>query len=213
MRHMETHEKTYATTRTSQTSPHRSDGLSRSHLSHICVTQIFLQQKKKKNINRFCFTVPNFFCMTSLPSCLSVVSGTLSVSPLLPRDCVQYVTQFTDTTTTLSMFLVCRGWYHAVDRSLWLCDTFYHLPEMYGDDITRRRKIPPCNYSSVSTLKDDDRWGYVDVMVLKVQDTLEGECFPPTLKSLYLRESYRITDACVAHMSRLTSLTSLDLSY
>eukprot|EP00759_Apiculatamorpha_spiralis_P022218 PhF_6_TR26547/c4_g2_i11/m.38390 len=154
--------------------------------------------------------------MISLPSPIVNIKSSLAQGGpfMIPRDCIQYILQYTDTRTTLSMFLVCRSWYHAVDRILWLGQAFYYLPEMYGDDIIRRRTIPPCINTSLSRLQDDVRWGNVNAMVLMVQDTLEGvECFPPSLKLLCLRESYQITDGCVAHMSTLTSLTSLDLSY
>eukprot|EP00759_Apiculatamorpha_spiralis_P045490 PhF_6_TR42193/c0_g2_i1/m.63849 len=171
---------------------------------------------------------------------ISLLSARKSVSPMLPRDCVQHVTQFTDTNTTLSMFLVCRSWYHSVDRIVLLGDTYYNVPERYVADIIRRRQIPACESSSLPTLQVDARWGCVDVMVFKArQDTLQGgESFPSTLASLYLRDSNgitsgfveqlsmltslaslnlsfctQITDACLAHISTLTSLTSLDLTY
>eukprot|EP00759_Apiculatamorpha_spiralis_P022220 PhF_6_TR26547/c4_g2_i3/m.38380/K10280/FBXL14; F-box and leucine-rich repeat protein 14 len=152
--------------------------------------------------------------MISLPSPIVNIKSSLAQGGpfMIPRDCIQYILQYTDTRTTLSMFLVCRSWYHAVDRILWLGQAFYYLPEMYGDDIIRRRTIPPCINTSLSRLQDDVRWGNVNAMVLMVQDTLEGvECFPPSLKQLYLRESYGITNACVAYLSGLTSLTSIDL--
>eukprot|EP00759_Apiculatamorpha_spiralis_P022227 PhF_6_TR26547/c4_g2_i8/m.38387 len=180
--------------------------------------------------------------MISLPSPIVNIKSSLAQGGpfMIPRDCIQYILQYTDTRTTLSMFLVCRSWYHAVDRILWLGHTFYYLPEMYGDDIIRRRTIPPCINTSLSRLQDDVRWGNVDAMVLTVHDFLQNvECFPPSLKSLFLRECghiadgciaqitatttltslisldlhccYRITDAGVAHVSRLTSLTSLSL--
>eukprot|EP00759_Apiculatamorpha_spiralis_P020224 PhF_6_TR25676/c2_g1_i1/m.36176 len=156
--------------------------------------------------------------MTSLLS--SIVTSPSFMTPgilIVPRDCIQRIMDFTDTRTTLLMFLVCRSWYHAVDRTIWLGDTtYYHLPEMYRDAILRCRKIPACVSTSSSSLQDDVRWGYVDVMVLTIQDILQGfECFPSSLKSLCLHESdrYRITDAGLEHISKLMLLTSLDLTY
>eukprot|EP00759_Apiculatamorpha_spiralis_P017702 PhF_6_TR23814/c4_g1_i2/m.33353 len=150
------------------------------------------------------------------PTIAAVSSLSASIA-LLPHDCIVEIMQFTNVQSKQSMFLVCRRWYHAVDRLLLLGDTFYNFPEMFVDDIIRRHQIPACVSRSMSTLQDDVRWGKVDVMVLKVQDRLQGvEHFPPSLKSLCLRESTQITDKCVAylsnpHQSMLTSLTSLDL--
>eukprot|EP00759_Apiculatamorpha_spiralis_P048121 PhF_6_TR4345/c0_g1_i2/m.5858 len=124
-------------------------------------------------------------------------SCTPPIIPLFLRDCVRYVMQFTSIRTTLSMFLVCRNWYHAMDRVVFLGDTFYYFPTMFGDEIIRRRNLPACLSGSLSLLQADDvRWGYAEAMVLKVMDTLvQGvECFPPSLKLLCLRESYQITD-------------------
>eukprot|EP00759_Apiculatamorpha_spiralis_P021549 PhF_6_TR26274/c4_g1_i2/m.37631 len=130
--------------------------------------------------------------------------------PLFTRDCIEHIMEYTDTETTLSMFLVCRSWYHAVDRVVLFGDTFYKIPETFVDDIIRRGKIPPCLSRSLSTLQDDVRWGYVKVMVLlEVEDGLQSlKYFPPSLQSLRLSGS---TDAALAHLSTSTSLTSLDL--
>eukprot|EP00759_Apiculatamorpha_spiralis_P042624 PhF_6_TR40550/c3_g1_i3/m.60781 len=123
-----------------------------------------------------------------------ILTSTVSDTPqnlLFPRDCVQHVIQFTDTRTTLSMFMVCRSWYHAVDRYVLLADTFYYLPEMFKDVTIRRQKTPSCIRSRfVSTLLDDVRWGYVAVMMLKGLTSLcEVGTFPVSLKSLGLREA------------------------
>eukprot|EP00759_Apiculatamorpha_spiralis_P054764 PhF_6_TR7027/c2_g2_i1/m.10509/K10280/FBXL14; F-box and leucine-rich repeat protein 14 len=145
-----------------------------------------------------------------------ILTGTASRtsgSQLFLRDCVQYVMQFTDTKTTLSMFRVCHSWYHAVDRFLLMGETFYYFPEMYRDVIIRHRTIPPCVSFSLETFQEDVRWGYVEVMVLKMQDTLQDiESFPPSLTSLCFRESNGIRDECVAQISKTTSLRLLDLS-
>eukprot|EP00759_Apiculatamorpha_spiralis_P039389 PhF_6_TR38174/c4_g1_i2/m.57056 len=153
--------------------------------------------------------------MISLLSPIMATAASTSRTPLLPRDCVQYIMQFTDTGTKLSMFLVHRTWYHAVDRVVWLMDTFYYLPEMFRDDIIQRRQLSACaSSSSLSALQDDFRWGYIDVMVLKVEAELQAgvKCFPESLKSLCLRDSVPISDDCVAQMSTLASLTLLDIS-
>eukprot|EP00759_Apiculatamorpha_spiralis_P031169 PhF_6_TR32942/c4_g1_i3/m.48448 len=146
---------------------------------------------------------------------LTTAAPSTSVSLLLPRDCIQYVMQFTHTQTTLSMFLVCRHWYHAVDRIVLLGDTFYYLPEWYVDEVVGRGKILPSMSSSLSSLQDDVRWGHVEVMVLKVLDrdmegTMQGRValFPPSLTSLHFRENDSLTDTYMEHVSTLTSLTS-----
>eukprot|EP00759_Apiculatamorpha_spiralis_P017704 PhF_6_TR23814/c4_g1_i4/m.33355 len=128
------------------------------------------------------------------PTIAAVSSLSASIA-LLPHDCIVEIMQFTNVQSKQSMFLVCRRWYHAVYR---FGDTFYNFPEMFVDDIIRRHRIPACVSRSMSTLQDDVRWGKVDVMVLKVQDR---ERFPPSLKSLCLRESTQITDKCVAYLS------------
>eukprot|EP00759_Apiculatamorpha_spiralis_P042623 PhF_6_TR40550/c3_g1_i2/m.60780 len=150
-------------------------------------------------------------------SLLSPILTTVPDTPqnlLFPRDCVQNVIQFT-TRTTLSMFMVCRSWYHAVDRYVLLADTFYYLPEMFKDVMIRRQKTPACISSTfVSTLLDDVRWGYVSVMMLKgLKSLCEVGSFPVSLKSLCLREVNQITDAGLAHVPALTSLISLDHSH
>eukprot|EP00759_Apiculatamorpha_spiralis_P042627 PhF_6_TR40550/c3_g1_i6/m.60784 len=137
-----------------------------------------------------------------------ILTSTVSDTPqnlLFPRDCVQHVIQFTDTRTTLSMFMVCRSWYHAVDRYVLLADTFYYLPEMFKDVTIRRQKTPACISSRlVSTLLDDVRWGYVAVMMLKgLKSLCEVGSFPVSLKSLCLREVNQIGDVGLAHVSAL----------
>eukprot|EP00759_Apiculatamorpha_spiralis_P031953 PhF_6_TR33638/c2_g1_i5/m.49166 len=131
----------------------------------------------------------------------------------LPRDCVNYIMQFTDTTTTSSMFLVCRCWYQSMDRFLLLADTFYYLPERYREEINEsRKKASPCLSSSLPTLMVDARWDHVDAMVFNVpENMLDTDSFPPSLTSLDLRDSRPIFDTCVARLSTLTSLTTLDL--
>eukprot|EP00759_Apiculatamorpha_spiralis_P058670 PhF_6_TR9259/c2_g1_i1/m.14676 len=126
--------------------------------------------------------------ISSVSPILTSAAYDTSVGTLFPRDCLQNVMQFTHTKTTLLMFLVCQSWYHAVDRFVLLGDTFYYLPEMFGDEIIRRRKFPACVSTSVSTLQGDVRWNNVDVMVLKVLDTLQDDayCFPVSLKFLCL---------------------------
>eukprot|EP00759_Apiculatamorpha_spiralis_P017499 PhF_6_TR23632/c0_g1_i1/m.33125 len=96
---------------------------------------------------------------------------------------------------------------------------------MFGDNIMRHHRIRACVSSSLSKLQDDDRWFSVDVMVFKVHQVRCKEedhvgSFPPSLKSLHVRQSDRKANGCVAVMSSilsqvslLTSLTSLDLSY
>eukprot|EP00759_Apiculatamorpha_spiralis_P042625 PhF_6_TR40550/c3_g1_i4/m.60782 len=148
-------------------------------------------------------------------SLLSPILTTVPDTPqnlLFPRDCVQYVMQFTDTRTTLSMFMVCRSWYHAVDRYVLLGDTFYYLPEMFKDVTIQRQNTPACRF--VSKLLEDVRWGYVAVMMLKgLKSLCEVGSFPVSLKSLCLREVNQITDAGLAHVPALTSLISLDHSH
>eukprot|EP00759_Apiculatamorpha_spiralis_P042622 PhF_6_TR40550/c3_g1_i1/m.60779 len=134
-----------------------------------------------------------------------ILTSTVSDTPqnlLFPRDCVQHVIQFTDIRTTLSMFMVCRSWYHAVDRYVLLADTFYYLPEMFKDVMIRRQKTPACISSTfVSTLLDDVRWGYVSVMMLKgLKSLCEVGSFPVSLKSLGLREANQMTDAGLAQV-------------
>eukprot|EP00759_Apiculatamorpha_spiralis_P055173 PhF_6_TR7305/c2_g1_i3/m.10941 len=120
---------------------------------------------------------------TSLTSSSSITKP--SSSPFLPRDCVYHIMEFTDVKTTLFMYLVCRSWYHAVDRLLMLADTFYYFPERFVSDILRHRKIPPCPSNSLSSLHNDARWGHTNVMVLVVKDSFQGaDCFPPKLTSL-----------------------------
>eukprot|EP00759_Apiculatamorpha_spiralis_P023860 PhF_6_TR27374/c1_g1_i1/m.40274/K10280/FBXL14; F-box and leucine-rich repeat protein 14 len=152
-------------------------------------------------------------------SLLSPILPSVSDAPvrhtsLIPRDCIQYVIPFTDTPTTLSMFLVCRSWYHSVDRLLWLADSFYFLPEMFTPDIIGRQKVFHCVGSSVSTRRCDVRWSSISVMVLKSFDSFQGGagCFPPKLTSVNVWDSFRLTDAGIALVSQVTTLTSLSLS-
>eukprot|EP00759_Apiculatamorpha_spiralis_P045205 PhF_6_TR42100/c0_g1_i3/m.63552 len=103
---------------------------------------------------------------------------------LFPRDCTYHIMQFTDKTTTLSMFLVCRSWYHAEYRFLMLADTFYYFPERFREDIIRVQFIPMCASSSLSTMKGDVRWGSIEALLLKGLDTIDGTetetvCFFP----------------------------------
>eukprot|EP00759_Apiculatamorpha_spiralis_P055171 PhF_6_TR7305/c2_g1_i1/m.10934 len=98
---------------------------------------------------------------TSLTSSSSITKP--SSSPFLPRDCVYHIMEFTDVKTTLSMYLVRRSWYHAVDRSLMLADTFYYFPEMCVCDILQRRRIPPCPSNTLLSLHSDVRWGHTNV--------------------------------------------------
>eukprot|EP00759_Apiculatamorpha_spiralis_P010795 PhF_6_TR17648/c0_g1_i1/m.26790 len=133
-------------------------------------------------------------------------------SPLLFRDVVYHVQQFVDIPTTLTMFLVCRSWYHVVDRFLLLADAFYYVPERYTLEYFRPT-ISPCLSCSLETLHRDALWSHVDVMVLKVVDTVQRtEYFPPNLTSLFMCGWNRITDSEVQHLSALTSLQLLYLS-
>eukprot|EP00759_Apiculatamorpha_spiralis_P047001 PhF_6_TR42977/c0_g1_i11/m.65464 len=115
--------------------------------------------------------------MTSLPSSLQTSlrsTGPKPGSQLIPQDCVDHVMQFTDAKTALSMFLVCRSWYHAVDRFLLLADdALFSFPERFMLEMMRRQRIPPCLTSSLPTLKSDARWDSIDAMIVKVLDTAQ----------------------------------------
>eukprot|EP00759_Apiculatamorpha_spiralis_P048054 PhF_6_TR43406/c6_g5_i1/m.66666 len=48
---------------------------------------------------------------------------------VLPRDCIDHVLTFCDASTTSNAYLVCRSWYHAVDRYVCVADKIYDLPD------------------------------------------------------------------------------------
>eukprot|EP00759_Apiculatamorpha_spiralis_P009863 PhF_6_TR16971/c0_g1_i1/m.25642/K10268/FBXL2_20; F-box and leucine-rich repeat protein 2/20 len=114
---------------------------------------------------------------------------------LLPRDCLQLIIMFSDESTTLSMFLVCRSWYNAVDRFLCLADDFYYLPEMFQSHFVRRPgnlrcTIIPLPSDAIPTLKQDPRWEYVQVMHVSVSGKKEVcEGLPPSVRMMYVEGS------------------------
>eukprot|EP00759_Apiculatamorpha_spiralis_P029304 PhF_6_TR31505/c0_g1_i4/m.46393 len=133
---------------------------------------------------------------------------------LLAGDCIRHILQFTDKTTTSSMYLVCRSWYHMVDRFLYLSDKYMYVPEMY-----RRKALPGwCNSSSLPIYREHPCWKYVQFMFLNV-DTLELVDLPPMIEDLHIdvdskvkSSSGEVLNALCVHLSSSTSLETLDLS-
>eukprot|EP00759_Apiculatamorpha_spiralis_P050365 PhF_6_TR463/c5_g2_i1/m.193 len=97
----------------------------------------------------------------------SVTTDNHSHMKRLPNDCVCHIISFCTPSMTSVCYLVCRSWYHAVDRYLCLGDNFYYVPESFQPktEITRRFPIEELN-----TLRDDVRLQHTQVMCLRVTD-------------------------------------------
>eukprot|EP00759_Apiculatamorpha_spiralis_P021627 PhF_6_TR26295/c3_g2_i3/m.37712 len=82
-----------------------------------------------------------------------------------PQDCINHILSYCDTPTASVAYLVCRSWYHAVDRYVCLGDTFYNLPESFQPQKPRR--FPS---GSLHTLQTDIRLQETEVVYV---DTIE----------------------------------------
>eukprot|EP00759_Apiculatamorpha_spiralis_P052368 PhF_6_TR5675/c0_g1_i1/m.8356 len=101
----------------------------------------------------------------------------------LPQDCINHVLSFCEPTAASAVYLVCRSWYHSVDRHLCLADDFYYLP-----DTSKTIKYRWYRTSAkMDTLKKtDNRWAYIQTMYITVDSTNDIK-FPPALMTLTLR--------------------------
>eukprot|EP00759_Apiculatamorpha_spiralis_P007558 PhF_6_TR14739/c0_g2_i1/m.23159 len=128
----------------------------------------------------------------------------------LPRDCINHMLTYCDLSTTFNAYLVCRSWYHAVDRYLCLADAFYNLPETHR--IRRRRWATSRALSS--TLQDDARFQRIEVLYLKITDhssTTWSGCLTshPTLREVIIELCSSVTASGLRTIEAIPTLTEL----
>eukprot|EP00759_Apiculatamorpha_spiralis_P042789 PhF_6_TR40626/c1_g2_i14/m.60967 len=94
----------------------------------------------------------------------------------LPHDCLNHI--FSYCPFPYHAYLVCRSWYHAVDRYVCLGDTFYYLPEGI-DKVQKPRWFPS---TSLPTLCNDERFQYTQVAYIGIMFDTSDLIVPAELK-------------------------------
>eukprot|EP00759_Apiculatamorpha_spiralis_P042794 PhF_6_TR40626/c1_g2_i7/m.60962 len=131
----------------------------------------------------------------------------------LPHDCLNHI--FSYCPFPYHAYLVCRSWYHAVDRYVCLGDTFYYLPEGI-DKVQQPRWFPS---TSLPTLQCTTMFQHTQVVYLEIENN-ETEASQlisqfescPSLEALHLRYiDSMITDKNIRGLERLPKVSELDL--
>eukprot|EP00759_Apiculatamorpha_spiralis_P018826 PhF_6_TR25142/c1_g1_i3/m.34613 len=149
-----------------------------------------------------------FHCVVN--PCTDTTSSSSSL--FLPLDCIRHIHSMCDKSTSLTMFLVCRSWYHCVERYLCLADTYYNLPEAYRDPSPQHSSDVHkwCNGSQLWKFKQerDERWNSVQVVRLEAT-TRCLDFLPDSIEDLFLKTSTKIQTTRIIDIEALTSFTSL----
>eukprot|EP00759_Apiculatamorpha_spiralis_P059304 PhF_6_TR984/c3_g4_i9/m.1919 len=131
----------------------------------------------------------------------------------LPRDCVCYILQFCDPPTTSNAYLVCRPWYHAVDRIATLADKLYDLPQTFN--IKQRRWFSSCSLPTL--LEEDVRYHRTEVLYVKIlQHTIPVSTWSkyltscPSLREVIVKVDSNATTFDVGQFQEISLLTELD---
>eukprot|EP00759_Apiculatamorpha_spiralis_P042792 PhF_6_TR40626/c1_g2_i5/m.60960 len=103
----------------------------------------------------------------------------------LPRDCVNHILSYCPQSTVSLAYLVCRSWYHAVDRYVCLGDTFYYLPE--GIEVQYPRCFQPS--TSLPALRENELFHHTEVMYVVVMDVTSCIFIPDSLKAIHVKIS------------------------
>eukprot|EP00759_Apiculatamorpha_spiralis_P032551 PhF_6_TR3395/c0_g3_i1/m.4863 len=151
----------------------------------------------------------------------------------LPHDCVSHITSFCPSSTKLAAYLVCRSWYHGVERYVCLADTFYYLPKT----LDFLNKLAGGNRrtffrGSLSTIQEDARYELIEVMyiecgcdggalssqlslckklsIVNVLGYGRDSELPPKKMNIARRS---LTDNSIRGLETIPTLKELDLSY
>eukprot|EP00759_Apiculatamorpha_spiralis_P059303 PhF_6_TR984/c3_g4_i8/m.1917 len=131
----------------------------------------------------------------------------------LPRDCVCYILQFCDPPTTSNVYLVCRPWYHAVDRIAILADKLYDLPQTFN--IKQRRWFSSCSLPTL--LEEDVQYHRTEVLYVKIlQHTIPVSTWSkyltscPSLREVIVKVDSNATTFDVGQFQEISLLTELD---
>eukprot|EP00759_Apiculatamorpha_spiralis_P050366 PhF_6_TR463/c5_g2_i2/m.194 len=141
----------------------------------------------------------------------SVTTDNHSHMKRLPNDCVCHIISFCTPSMTSVCYLVCRSWYHAVDRYLCLGDNFYYVPESFQPktEITRRFPIEELN-----TLRDDVRLQHTQVLYLTGEVSRFASSPWVSFRSLRKLDASgcKMPDTCVDGIESILTLEELNLS-
>eukprot|EP00759_Apiculatamorpha_spiralis_P042797 PhF_6_TR40626/c1_g2_i9/m.60965 len=100
----------------------------------------------------------------------------------LPRDCVNHILSYCPQSTVSLAYLVCRSWYHAVDRYVCLGDKFYNLPEGINK-VQQPRWFPS---SSLPTLRNNEHFHRTEVLYVMVMEAASCIFIPDSLKEIHV---------------------------
>eukprot|EP00759_Apiculatamorpha_spiralis_P018782 PhF_6_TR25125/c0_g1_i4/m.34564 len=102
---------------------------------------------------------------------LSLIQSEPYKIQLLPSDCIGHIISFCPPSIASTCYLVCRSWYHAVDRYVCLGDTFYYLPESFVTEENHHGVFPS---DLLHTLQDDIRWQHTRSFQLNMDNKSES---------------------------------------
>eukprot|EP00759_Apiculatamorpha_spiralis_P011059 PhF_6_TR18535/c0_g1_i1/m.27066 len=153
---------------------------------------------------------------------LSLFNPLDSVKPShrLLRDCLNHILLFCDSSTTSVVHLVCRSWYHTVDRTVCVGDTFYFLPTIRANALPPPSRKFPSMWLEAS-LRDDTRWKFAQHVYLR--QSIACDVMDPFLTSLIMTTSttlqkldvtacQTLSDAGIRGLETISTLEDLVLS-
>eukprot|EP00759_Apiculatamorpha_spiralis_P043530 PhF_6_TR40827/c1_g2_i17/m.61801 len=103
----------------------------------------------------------------------------------LPRDCRSNILTYCETTTRSSVYLVCRSWYDAVDRNVYLMDKVYYFPESFIPSHFRIQWFPSDRLHLLQQ-QHEELWGLIQIVYIKVTASLDSVTLPPLTKKLHI---------------------------
>eukprot|EP00759_Apiculatamorpha_spiralis_P059036 PhF_6_TR9626/c0_g1_i1/m.14870 len=135
----------------------------------------------------------------------------------VPRECIAHTFTFCDAITTSNAYLVCRSWYHAVDRYACLADKIYDFPIQWEIQRHLRRWFPS---ASLTRFQDNSRqFQRTEVFYLEMSDhTVPVTDWPkylnlcPALRGVIVKVSPKTANVNLRPLEEISALTELDLT-